>query len=177
MINDVDGSVDYIMSLSGTWAGVTKPSNYTKGQIVGYAYRDTAWVEMVWSGDSCNYKESPQAFSDSTITNTTFETYDFKPIPRNALGVFVVAASNSSATATFPIYVRHTIASGLAFTGKNLVVYIINTTPNTAIGATTTFLVDANRQLQMATYEIAGSTTMSSEVLGFTLVDRLEATA
>ena len=39
MISDVDGSVDYLASLSNTWSGVTNPTNYTKGQVIGYIYR------------------------------------------------------------------------------------------------------------------------------------------
>ena len=179
MINDQDGSVDYIMSLSGTWSGVTKPTNYTKGQIVGYAYRETAWLETVWSGNSCNYDQSPLAFNDTTITNSTYETYDFKPVPRNSLGYLFASASNSTPSATFPIYARHTLAGSDPFiNSRNRIVSSVNSSdPVTAIGGSFVYLVDASRQLQMATYEISGTASMVAYVDGFNLCDRLEATS
>ena len=181
MRNQTTGAVDYIMSLSGTWAGVTEPSaDWSKGQIIGYAYRDTAWIEMGWSGNSCNYDKSIQAFSDSTITDSTYETYDFKPVPRNSLGYLYASASNATMTnATFPIYARHTLAGSDPWVNdENVIVSSVNSSdPVTAIGGSFVYLVDASRQLQMATYEITGSANMGARVHGFNLCDRLEATS
>lgn len=177
MLNDQDGSVDYIMSLSGTWAGVTKPTNYTKGQIVGYAYRDTAWVEILWSGNSGYYEEARQAFYDSTITDENFETYEFKGIPRNSVGIFSVSVTNSTSGSTFPIYARHTNASALGFNGETLVAYAANSSSPTGLGAAFPFLSDSSRSIQLATYEKSGVAVMAGYFLGFELPDRLEATS
>lgn len=180
MINDVDGSVDYIMSLSGTWAGVTKPTNYTKGQIVGYAYRDTAWVKMIWSGNWCNYEDGRGGFNDTTITDATYETYELKGIPRNSLGLFTGYVDNTTPSQFQGMYVRHTDASALPLNPASFVLFHNNPSssdPVTALGSTFSFLVDSNRQMQVAVIEGAGSVTAAVNFLGFQLPDRLEATS
>ncbi len=74
MINDVDGSVDYITSLSNNWAGVTKPTNYTKGQLIGFVPRSTGFISVVWSGNTCYIDGNPPNFvTDSSMTTNTME--------------------------------------------------------------------------------------------------------
>lgn len=183
IINDVNGSVDYLASLESTWAAVTgKPANYTKGQIIGFVWRGLSEIsEQVWANNYCQYIEWPLVLSDSTITSNTWENYVIDEAPAKSKADFAGYVTDSAASSTsVRVYAKY--ADGVLGSSSSIF-RIAYTELNNAtatrpfrLGYVFTLLTNDDSEIAMAAQEAGGSTaTINTYIQGYELVNRLEA--
>jgi len=188
MINDNDGTVDYLASLEGTWSAVSsKPPNYTKGQIIGYITRGSSEIIPVeWSGSYAEYDAAVNGgyktiFSDSTIADRTYVNYDIFAAPADSvtsLTFRVIDASTANASAR--IYARYAGDAGGGGTTVNEILAFhqiggggtFQETSGSALVRT-----NSNREVQVAALDASGSAILHGYCRSFWLKDRLEATS
>lgn len=184
MLNDVDGSVDYIMSLSDTWTGVTKPTNYTKGQLIGYNYRSgTSWKDIYWAGNYCQYAGgSAVAFVDTAINQQELFSYECKPVPHNCEGNWFLYVSNDTSTSnTIRLFANYSDGTATFVTSStSFMVGMVQATSATGdftrFGTMFAFRVNESREIMFGATEY-GTSTLYAYVRGFWLANRLEATS
>ena len=179
MINDVDGSVDYIMSLSETWSGVTKPTNYTKGQIIGYMARTTAWIDGVWSGNWFQYGEAFYFVNDTTLVSDTLDSYEAWPAPANSMVNIAVQALNTSPTGRdLALYLKRGGAVGSTVSAHGILRIRMDTTPSVDVAQAAGWArTDQNRDFLAGLRFTTTSPVIDMAVSSFVLADRLEATS
>jgi hypothetical protein len=172
MISDVDGSVDYLASLSNTWSGAIKPTNYTKGQIIGFIYRNSAPEirETVWSGNHCQYLVSGvESFSDPSAVQQRFETYSINTAPANAVCNWQVFSDDAGGTGDGKrIGVRYADGTATQFG--------LSTVDVTRGMASFDFQVNDSQEIMMLSTEYT-STTITAYIRGYWMPYRLEATS
>jgi hypothetical protein len=186
MISDVDGSVDYLASLQSTWTAVSaKPTNYTKGQIIGFIYRDSAPSirQPVWSGNHCQYKATGvQSFTDSVVTQQQFETYSINSAPANAICNWQVFSDDVGGTGDGKrIGVRYADGTADFVTASaSYMAYFTQfglSTVNVTRGtASFDFQVNESQEIMILSTEYA-TTTITAFIRGFWMPYRLEATS
>jgi hypothetical protein len=180
MISDVDGSVDYIASTSPTWAGVTKPTNYTKGQLIGFGWSVGApdWSVVHWSGDFGLYESLISAIFDTTMVDLTYKENPCAMVPHNCAANFTMYYDNPTATNDrVQLYVKYAdgtlgtpagVADSVAYTeldnSSDVLRHMVNFT----------FAVNGSQEIAYACREISGSASIRFYVKSFWLAERLE---
>jgi hypothetical protein len=188
MINDVDGSVDYLASLQSTWSAVSpKPTNYTKGQIIGYMYRGASEIEPnIWTGNYCEYAGTgvyPTAFTDGPGTSSGMVAYEVKQVAHNSLATLSALSTDISSTNTaMRIYIMYYdgVTLSTIFNSSTAVEFSqLNTATNYYIRGygTTNVTVGPTREVQANQLDASNGATLTCYVRGFWLKDRLEATS
>lgn len=180
MINELDGSVDYIASLSNNWAGVTKPTNYTKGQIIGFVPRSTVILNFNWSGNSCHINYPHLFVNDTTITDGVYENYNCFAAPDNSIAEIMCFGTNgTTSTPDMDVYLAYADGN-LGSAGSGQIVSGVDLTAGVSVQQTMgvgLVLTNNSGQIKAAVTEPSGSATLRLYLRSFTMPYRLEATS
>lgn len=103
LISDVTNNVvDALFSTSFTWSGVTKPSGYTLGQLIGAVSTDgSANIRaFTMSGDYIRYHTPVGDIADTTVTSGSYETGRDVSVPPLCKGDFTIHYEDAGSNAT-----------------------------------------------------------------------------
>lgn len=193
--------IDYVMSLSPTWAGVNKPGPYTYGQLIGFAFYNryvsttesgtAGWAPMLWIDNYCQYGYGQRYHESSVGTgNKDFDGYVVTPAPVNSIVNHTVVASafGSSTDTEYSIYARPGNYTGASSTGVTVSVddkvfyqgHLRLFNGIREMGTNFQMALGSDQYISLAAIEYGGGSgamTLSAYVNGFWMPNRLVATA
>ena len=190
MYEDSTGDVDVIASTSPTWSGVTKPTGWTKGQLIGFTWTENGTSLISWTQveDFFEYESQRLAWSDTTLTNSQHELVTIPNAPRNSLVGFNTAYVELDNTGAAEIYINIKptygtgTASGAASTSQYTFYFRLQAAgvAPQAVGGNHYEFVDSNQQFAVAVYNVVSGTyseNLNMYIKNFTMYDRLKATS
>ncbi len=170
---------DVMFSLGFTQAGITLPTNYDRAQLIGYVLTDGSSNILAFNqhGNYFSLDTAVADIADSTITSDTFETGTIS-VPPDCLADISANSSNATTSGGQGYIVIRPIGGGTASD-------VLNSTSGVKVGAATfdditvrTYVpVDGSSQLEYASLEGAGSTTVNIITHGCLMLTRGAATA
>ena len=169
------GAVDVLFSTSFTWSGVTKPTNYDQGQLIGAICTNaTSNVEpFVQAGDYFAYTNDDAGIldiNDSTITSLVSETGTLSAAP-NSLVTMTAALINPTSTNTNGyVFVHHTGSSPTSLF-YNASGHQVSANFDRHYDQMVR-LVDDNSQIKYTVEELSGSATVQLMTQGFLMTKR-----
>ena len=177
LIQRVDtGVVDVLTSVSGTIGTITLPTNYTLGRLIGAFVTDATPDILAFQqvGDYFRFTGDVIAdIADATITANTFED-GILSVPRHSLAHIYVKWSNPGATGSDvqTVCVRTKGAADASDELESIISHRRSSSNPVVAIATAQVLVDTASTVQYAGSETSGTTTISINTLGFTMLTR-----
>ena len=172
-----DGTTDILMSLADTWAGVTKPTGYTTGQLI-HAIAAKA-VSAAWSLVSVTeaeviLTESPGVHVSSALTTDVAATATLNQVPALSLGSFITNAQCSTLVTTLAGFVGDISRSGTTFVASSY--FYGATSAIRGILGTASAMTNASQQVAVGMTFTAGTQTLTLYATGYTFMRRFNGT-
>ena len=172
-----DGTTDILMSTADTWAGVTKPTGYTKGQLIHAlpAASGPRWLEVEVEEDEVQLQVNTSVYSSSSLTTNVAVTITIGgQVPKLSMGRFIAQANASSPASSIAAFVGDTSESGGSFVASG---YWSGSTFGTyQVRGYASVLVDASQQVAGGMTWNAGDDTYTLYAAGYTFTRRFAGT-
>lgn len=185
MREDSTGDVDFIMSTSKTWSGVTNPAGWSKGQFVGFVHLNSSANLDAFRqiGNFVQYNSPLLVRSDSSLTNNLHELVTCNEAPGNSLCGFITYFDNpNTGASSIYITIRHTYdGGGAGGTSPSSSEYLVlDYNVSDGIRATAhrhETLIDSNQNFEIAVSPPQAGASTNIYIAHFAMFNRLEATS
>ena len=172
-----DGTTDILMSTADTWAGVTKPTGYTTGQLIHAlpAVAGPRWLEVTVTEDEVQLRAISSVYTSTSLTTNVAVTITIAgQVPKLSMGRFIVQANASSPASTIHGFVGDTSKSGGSYTASG---YWSGSTFGTyQVRGWSSVLVDSSQQVAGGMTWNAGNDSYTLFVVGYTFTRRFAGT-